>query len=135
MKREPSDGRARVPVGKLRLFPEVIDRLEARATEAKMSISYYLLYLIGKDLGYLPSRATRTEVVRWLKDPDPDVVVARSRMSKAGKALHKLGPGAHTTREIAERAGLNYQQAYRQLRRDKTVRRIGSDWTTRPKSN
>lgn len=49
------------------------------------------------------------------------------RGSIAGDALIKLG-GIQSTKNIAEEAGLNYQQTYRQLSRDKTVQKHGTGW-------
>lgn len=49
------------------------------------------------------------------------------RMSLAGETLARLG-GLQATREIAEEAGLTYQQAYRQLSRDSKVEKQGNSW-------
>jgi hypothetical protein len=52
------------------------------------------------------------------------------RMSIAGEALARLG-GVQATAQIAAEAGLTYQQAYRQLSRDKFVTKQGSNWSTK----
>jgi hypothetical protein len=50
---------------------------------------------------------------------------SRSRtLSQAGRALDELG-GVQGTREIADQAGLNYQQTYRQLGRDTLIEKAG----------
>lgn len=48
-------------------------------------------------------------------------------MSAAGHALEQLG-GLQTAKRIAEAAGLSYQQAYRQLSRDKNVLKTENGW-------
>lgn len=53
----------------------------------------------------------------------------RPKRSIAGEALERLG-GVQSTREIAEEAGLTYQQAYRQLSRDPSVTKQGNNWST-----
>lgn len=51
------------------------------------------------------------------------------KASAAGRALGQLGGGLHTTKAIADAAGLTYQQAYRQLSRDPFVQKDGNQWT------
>lgn len=48
-------------------------------------------------------------------------------LSVAGQALERLS-GIQETKVIAEAAGITYQQAYRQLGRDKNVRKNGNRW-------
>lgn len=50
------------------------------------------------------------------------------KIPQASKALIELG-GVQNTTAIAEKAGINYQQAYRQLSRDTQVEKQGSSWT------
>jgi hypothetical protein len=47
--------------------------------------------------------------------------------SRAGDALERLS-GIQTTSAIAAEAGLEYQQCYRQLRRDRRVQKTGTNW-------
>jgi hypothetical protein len=49
------------------------------------------------------------------------------KLSVAGEALAKLG-GLQSAKAIADEAGLSYQQAYRQLSRDKNVMKNGNSW-------
>jgi hypothetical protein len=49
------------------------------------------------------------------------------KRSIAGDALAKLG-GIQSTKNIAEESGLSYNQAWRQLGRDKTVQKHGTGW-------
>ena len=51
----------------------------------------------------------------------------RGSKSPAAEALEMLG-GIQSTKAIAAEAGLNYQQAWRQLSRDKTVQKVGTNW-------
>jgi len=50
------------------------------------------------------------------------------RMPKATEALERLG-GLQTTKAIATEADLNYQQAYRQLSRDRRVEKSENGWS------
>ena len=49
------------------------------------------------------------------------------KQSAAGAMLAQLG-GIQSTKAIAEAAGMSYQQAYRQLSRDASVKKNGSNW-------
>jgi hypothetical protein len=51
----------------------------------------------------------------------------KSALSPAAEALERLG-GIQSVNAIATEANLNYQQAWRQLSRDKTVRKVGTKW-------
>jgi hypothetical protein len=51
----------------------------------------------------------------------------RVQLSPAAEALEVLG-GIQETKVIAAEAGLNYQQAYRQLSRDRAVQKVGTRW-------
>lgn len=48
-------------------------------------------------------------------------------LSAAGQALARLS-GLQSTKAIADEAGLTYQQAYRQLTRDRNVEKNGNSW-------
>lgn len=59
------------------------------------------------------------------KQPEPEAEV--TKLSPAAEALEQLG-GIQDTKTIADQAKLTYQQAWRQLGRDKAVQKIGTKW-------
>lgn len=120
------DGRILLP--NLRLYPKVYEQLKRVADSAGYSVSYYILYLIGRELGYLPAKASHREVRRWLKDPDPQSTYDRHHRSRAGIALQQLGTGVHSTMDIARAAGIPYQRTYRQLRREPRATKTDDGW-------
>jgi hypothetical protein len=115
----------------LRLWPEVVRELEMKGEQSGYSLQYYLLYLIGKDLGYLKPGATVSQTKVWLKVRYP---LKLRKASKATRALFKLGGGPKSTSDVADKASLNYQQAYRQLSRDPNVVKRAGGWVIDPRS-
>ena len=53
---------------------------------------------------------------------------APSTQSIAGNALEQMGGGVHTTKAIAEHAGISYRAAYQQLGRDSRADKQGARW-------
>lgn len=71
--------------------------------------------------------ATREQSSRRTQESSGKRSGRAGKQSIAGAALTKLG-GVQSTKTIAAETGLTYQQAYRQLTRDKTVEKHGTGW-------
>lgn len=84
-------------------------------------------------LGNLMNSQWDPQVSQWRKDDDqpmnstPKPKAEPKKMNPAVEALERLG-GIQETKVIAAEAGLTYQQAWRQLSRDKAVQKVGTKW-------
>lgn len=65
----------------------------------------------------------------WQGGEDRDQKPREPKISAAGRTLGEMGGGLHSTKAIADAAGISYQQAYRQLSRDTFVKKEGNQWT------
>ena len=81
-------------------------------------------------IGNLNNARWEPQVSPWKKEDGDAGTKTKPKTPKprsaAGKALDQLGVGAHSTREIAAAAGIEYQQAYRQLSRDPGVQQTAN---------
>ena len=121
--------------------------LKSSASTVKMELESKVAPGMVYRVGNLDNDRWEPQISAWKKDDEAEFAQSSNgarpngrngssqgsdrgsgKLSIAGECLSMLG-GVQLTRTIADQANLTYQQAYRQLSRDKNVQKHGNGWS------